>query len=102
MTDYETSRGVGNDAHAVAEAARNTAEIIEKYGDSPVAMMGCIIEKGTYLASLHQPGLRGLKVEPGGSIVAGYVMLRDGARIRALPEGGFVIDDGSDPEETQP
>jgi hypothetical protein len=62
-------------------------------GDRAVAYMdGCIVDKGTYLASPADGSLAGVRVEAGGSVRAGSIYLRQGAVIRALPEGGFVIE----------
>jgi len=62
------------------------------------AITGCIIDKGTMLASLDG-GLYGVRVEAGGSILAGFISLRDGAVIRTLPEGGFYIGEDLGGEE---
>ena len=61
--------------------------------DGAILIEGCRIYKGTVLADG-----KGFRVEAGGYIFGGYIRMR-GAVIRALPEGGFVIEDTTRPGE---
>ena len=50
----------------------------------------CIIEHAQWTQCPH--GRLALKVEAGGSILSGEVIVRDGGVIRALEGGGFMIE----------
>ena len=50
----------------------------------------CIIEHARWTQCPH--GRLALKVEAGGSILSGEVIVRDGGIIRALEGGGFIIE----------
>ena len=50
----------------------------------------CITEHARWTQCPH--GRLALKVEAGGSILSGEVIIRDGGIIRALEDGGFIIE----------
>src|ERR1019366_4022638 len=76
---------------AAVSAARSSAT-----GSSNVPVMTtinvqhCIIEHAEWTQCPH--GRLALKVEAGGSILSGEVIVRDGGVIRALEGGGFIVE----------
>jgi hypothetical protein len=72
----------------------------------PITIAGCQIEKGTWQGDAFH-FTDGLRVDPGGSITpasgdSAVITLREGSAIRALPEGGFVIEMVEVPEAVIP